>query len=148
MGTRLTASVVNQVIPPFIPLPGFKTEWQTTAPNETITLPTVSGGVFNATVDWGDGNTSTLTTYNDPDRIHTYTTPGTYQIEIKGECPSWSFNNGGDRLKLKKIINWGDSSAFGGFSSLSGGFYGCSNLTTLGTGKILAKASLVYLQQT
>lgn len=51
MGTRLTASVVNQVIPPFIPLPGFKTEWQTTAPNETVTLPLYNYGTFNATVD-------------------------------------------------------------------------------------------------
>ncbi len=126
-----------------IQLRGFVTEWETTTSNETITLPLTNNGTYDCTVDWGDSSSeSIINSYNDSNRIHTYTNPGIYQVEIKGECPGWSFNNSGDRLKIKKIINWGDISLFGGFQYLVGGFYGCTNLTSLGVGKILAKSTL------
>jgi hypothetical protein len=135
-----TANVTNNV------LNGFVTEWTTTAPGETITLPLYNSGVFNATIDWGDGGaTSAITAYNDGDRVHTYTDAGTYIVEITGECPGWSFNSGGDRLKIRRIITWGDVTSFGGFQYLSDGFSGCSNLTSTGVGKILAKAGLTSL---
>ena len=125
---------------------GFVTEWETTSSNQTITLPLYNSGTFNCTVDWGDSSSeSTITSYNDSNRIHTYITPGTYQVEIKGECPGWSFNNSGDRLRIKRIINWGDNSLFGGFQYLVGGFWGCTNLISLGIGKILAKSTLTSL---
>jgi len=111
-----------------------------------ITLPLVNAGVFNCTVNWGDGTPdSTVTAYNDPDRIHTYTLDGTYDVTITGECPSWAFSLAGDRLKIVAVVNWGDAGDFGGFGYLTEGFYGCSNLTSLGTGKIQAKAGLVSL---
>lgn len=67
---------------------GFITEWRTTAVNETITLPlnNGNGAAFNCTVYWGDGTSSAITAYDDPDRIHTYSVTDDYQVEIVGTC--------------------------------------------------------------
>lgn len=115
---------------------GFKTEWTVSgdATARTITLPLANSGIFNCTVDWGDGSEkSIITAYNDADRIHTYASDGTYEVEIIGQCPSWSFNNGGDKLKITKIIHWGDNTKFSGFSYWFNGFWGCSNIKNDGT---------------
>ena len=117
---------------------GFITEWTVAgdATARTITLPLYNSGTFDCTINWGDGSAdSTVTAYNDADRAHTYATDGTYQVTITGSCPSWSFNDGGDKLKITNIIHWGSSGTgkvFNGFSYLSGGFYGCTGLKTLG----------------
>ena len=123
---------------------GFKTEWATSSPGETITLPLLNTGslVFNCIVYWGDGSSSQITAENDPDRVHTYTTAGTYTVEIIGQCEGWSFSNGGDKLKIRKILSWGEPCGFNGFKFLGSGFYGCTNLTYLPpTGGILASGS-------
>jgi len=120
-------------------LSGFITEWTVAGDvtARTVTLPLYDDGTFNCTVDWGDGTAeSTIASYNDANRIHVYAVDGTYEIEIQGNCPSWSFNDAGDKLKITDIINWGDDSVFGGFSYLFNGFYGCINLQSLGTGVI------------
>ena len=124
----------------------FITEWLTTSPNESITLPLYSYGAssYNCTVYWGDGTSSTITSEYDADKIHIYATPGTYRIYITGTCEGWSFNSSGDRLKIIKIISWGANSGackFDGFNFFRNAFYGCSNLTDLGTGSILASGS-------
>jgi hypothetical protein len=119
----------------------FVTEWVTSSNGETITLPLTAGYTYNCTVDWGDsGPTSTITAYNDADRIHTYSSAGTYQVSITGTCEGWSFNNGGDKLKITKVISWGTGASFNGFKYLKSGFYGCVSLTSLPTDgtKILA----------
>jgi hypothetical protein len=125
---------------------GFITRWTVAgdAAARTITLPLTNGGgsVFNCTVDWGDGTPfSTVTAYNDANRIHTYAGDGTYNVEIQGTCEGWSFNNAGDKLKLTAIVNWGSISTFAGFKYLLGGFYGCANNVSLPTGKILASGA-------
>lgn len=133
---------------------GFITEWTVSgdATARTITLPLVDHGTFNCTVNWGDGSSiSTITTYNDADRIHTYSSNGVYNVEIQGECPGWNFNDvgGTDYLKITDIIYWGDPDKFGGFEYLcaleSGAFNTCSNLKTTGSGKILVKNTLTNL---
>lgn len=128
---------------------GFITEWTLTVDTtagRTVTLPLYNSGTFNCTVDWGDGSAlSTITTYNDDDRIHEYASTGTYEVEIIGECPAWSFDYAGDRQKISDIIYWGDADKFGGFQYLVSGFWGCNNLKSLGEGKILAKAGLTNL---
>jgi len=113
----------------------FTTEWTVAgdATARTITLPLVSGYDFNCVADWGDGTTpSLITAYNDANRIHTFDSNGTYNVSIYGICQGWSFNNGGDKLKITDIINYGSAPTFGGFKYLGGGFYGCSNLKSLG----------------
>ena len=104
----------------------------------TFTLPlnNGNGSTFDCIVDWGDGTRSTVTAYDDADRAHTYAADGTYDVEIRGTCEGWSFNNGGDKLKVTRILFWGDRPTFGGFKYLVGAFYGCANCTSLGYGKI------------
>ena len=42
-------------------LTSFISTWDTTGSDETVTLPFVSSGSINFTIDWGDGNTDTVT---------------------------------------------------------------------------------------
>lgn len=124
---------------------GFTTEW-TVSDDKSITLPLTDNGTYSAVVNWGDGTNSTITAYDDPNRIHVYGDAGTYNVEITGECPGWSFDPFmGDFLKLTDIIYWGDSSKFGGFAYLTNGFSQCQNLKSTGGGKILSKTSLTDL---
>jgi surface protein len=91
-------------------------------------LPLVSSGTLNAVVDWGDGTSSTITTWNQAEVTHTYATAGVYDIKITGVLRGWQFNNGGDRLKILDIINWGSLNI-----SVDAGFAGCTNLTASAT---------------
>lgn len=129
---------------------GFITQWTVLGDNQLtrrITLPLTNNGTYNCTVDWGDGtSTSTITTYDDVNRIHDYAEGGTYIVKITGDCPGWSFNNAGDRTKISKIVYWGDSTMFSGFEYLQSGFNGCSNLKSLGKGKIHVKNNIASFQ--
>ena len=125
---------------------GFITEWTVSVGDLSVTLPLVNTRaegalVYDCTVDWGDGSTSTITAYDDADVTHNYASAGTYQITIKGTCEGWSFNNLGSRLKIRKVIHWGDKPVFAGFKYLRNGFRGCSNLSQLGTGAIPASGT-------
>ena len=131
------------------PRPGFITRWTVAgdATARTITLPLVNtraeGALaYNCTVDWGDGSAlSTVTTYNSANRVHTYASNGTYNVEIRGTCEGWSFNNAGDKLKIVAVVNWGTVGGHNGWKYLVNGFYGCANLTSLGVGRILASGT-------
>ena len=87
-------------------------------------LPLVSSGTLNAVVNWGDGTSSTITTWNQAEVTHTYATAGSYDVRITGVLKGWRFNNGGDKLKILNIINWSGLTI-----DVSAGFYGCTNLT-------------------
>lgn len=86
-------------------------------------LPLVSSGTLNAVVNWGDGTSSTITAWNQAEVTHTYAIAGLYDIRITGVLRGWSFNDGGDKLKILNIINWS-----GLIIDVSAGFYGCTNL--------------------
>jgi surface protein len=87
-------------------------------------LPLVSSGSINFTVDWGDNTTDTITTFNQAQVTHTYSSAGTYTVKIAGIIKGWQFNNGGDRLKFLQVKNWGCLNI-----SVNNGFNGCSNMT-------------------
>lgn len=106
---------------PNLPAGAFVTTWETTIANETITIPTLVGGIYNYSVDWGDGTTTTGET---GDATHTYTNPGTYYISITGTFPRIYFNNNGDREKILTIEQWGANP----WTSMDDAFYGCTNL--------------------
>jgi len=91
-------------------------------------LPLVSSGTLNAVVDWGDGTSNQITTWNQAEVTHTYATAGVYDIKITGVLRGWRFNNGGDRLKILDIINWGSL-----IISIGETFFGCTNLTASAT---------------
>ena len=109
-----------------LPLPTlhrhFRFEITVTEGDKTFTLP-LGTGTHNFAVYWGDGSSDKITSATDPDRIHTYTTAGTYIISMRGTCTNFAFNNTGDKLKLKKLLGFIDM----GFTTLN--FRGCSNLT-------------------
>ena len=86
-----------------------------------IEIPTNPIYTYNYTVDWGDGNTDNNITGN---ITHTYTTAGSYTINISGTFPQIYFNNAGDRLKIEEILSWGTIQ----WQSMENAFWGCSNL--------------------
>jgi len=127
---------------------GFKIKCTTSAPAEDVALPTTTGHGegYNATVYWGDGSDSAITAWDDADLTHTYASAGDHIIEIQGQFDGWSVNNThSSKLQWTDIVDWGDAADFDGFSYLTGGWYGCANLASFGTGKILAKAGLTTL---
>ena len=106
-------------------------------------------------VDWGDGNTSEdvgATVESDKSITactHTYDSAGTYTIKITQgtsyEGSAWesgdhapiqrfSFANGGDKLKILEIQNWGVFP----WGIHGNTFYGCSNLTVTAEDKATA----------
>ena len=109
-------------------IPKFISTWNTEAGdsgNKTVTLPLVSGGSYNFTVDWGDGSSDTITAYDDAAVTHTYSSVQTnITVTIDGTITGWRFNNGGHKLKLLTISNWGNLNI-----STNSAFYGCTNLT-------------------
>ena len=121
----------DRILPPF-GVNEFITTWKTdntgASASNQIQLPL---GVFAPStgydyyfqVDWGDGSTNIIQSASDPARIHTYNTAGTYTVKISGILDGWSFNNGGDRLKLLAITQWGMMKV-----ATNAQFAGCANL--------------------
>ena len=87
-----------------------------------IKIPTNTAYTYNYTVNWGDGLSNTYTT--NTAQTHTYATAGTYTVSITGTFPAIQFSNGGDKLKLLSITQWGT----GTWRSMESAFYGCTNL--------------------
>lgn len=117
----------NTLSTPFISV------WDTTktsagsSASNTITLPYQSPlGSYSGTIDWGDGTTSVNSYAN---RTHIYASSGIYTIKVTGTVVGFSFNNGGDRLKISEIQNFGGIN-FGNSASY---FYGCANLNITAT---------------
>jgi len=96
--------------------------------NTQFMMPLVSGGSYNATVNWGDGSSDTITSYNQQEVTHTYSSAGQYEISIEGTLQGWQFNNAGDRLKMLDIKQYGVLNL-----STSAAFYGCTNLDASAT---------------
>jgi len=88
----------------------------------------VSTGTYNFTVKWGDGSSDVITAWDQAAVTHQYASTGTYQISIIGTLQGWQFNNGGDRLKILNISEWGPLTI-----TTDAAFYGCSNMTCTAT---------------
>ena len=123
-------SIARRLLGTGAELEPFIFEITTTSSDTVITLPLVevTGFTFNFDVDWGDGNSSTVTSFDDLNRIHTYTTAGTYSVEISGLCPGFQVRNGSIAPYITEIIQWGTV----GFRRLN--FHGCFNVTSLPDG--------------
>ena len=142
----------------------FITVWKVEA-GETITLPlyekqdtAIDYGEketyfnYDFTVDYGDGTIKKVTSYNDENRIHTYTNAGTYEISISGLCEGWSFSKvANNRDNIIGFKQWGvikskhidfsscanltgnipipTTNSFNEIDSLRELFYRCENLT-------------------
>lgn len=114
----------------------FITTWSVEA-GDTITLPiyemeetneergeTETYFNYNFKVDYGEGTIAEVTSFDDEDRIHTYTNAGEYDIKVMGLCESWSFKAIADSaLKVKGLKQWGVVGA----KHID--FWSCENLT-------------------
>ncbi len=89
--------------------------------NNQISIPTNPSYTYNYSVDWGDGLTNSGVTGA---ITHDYATPGTYTIEISGTFPSIYFNDGGDKIKIIEILNWGNIQ----WQTMEDAFHGCENV--------------------
>jgi hypothetical protein len=98
-----------------------KTDNAGTSGSNQFTLPTASE-TYNYTVDWGDGVIENITVSTA--QTHTYPSAGIYTISITGTFPRISFNNGGDRLKVLEVVNFGEV----GWARLDLAFFGCANM--------------------
>ncbi|MCY3411806.1 MAG: BspA family leucine-rich repeat surface protein [Candidatus Heimdallarchaeota archaeon] len=96
------------------------------SPSKHIKLPLIFNGSYNFYVDWGDGQSETVINGN---AEHSYTSPGIYTVTIDGILIGWSFNNGGDRLKILEISQWGGIR----MGNNGGFFFGCENLELTAT---------------
>jgi len=89
-----------------------------------VKLPIISGGTYNFTADWGDGTSSTITTYNQAEVTHTYSVAGVYTVKLRGIINGWRFVSGGDRLKIGDIAQWGTLKV----GNNGNYFHGCNNI--------------------
>ena len=150
MSRYFITGVINQKTKPpvgFIPPgPEMITTWDTTkagsSESNEIDLPlagqrnysfplttgfvTIPASDYDFWVDWGDGAgySTHITSHNDSEKKHTYSTGGIKEVKIKGQFGSFHFNDGGDKLKLLDI------SQFDGmvFDNCIQAFKGCANL--------------------
>jgi len=98
----------------------FISKWNTNYSGFTnsnqIKLPLTTSGTYDFTVDWGDGNSSKIMEWNDPEITHTYKTTGIYTVIIEGTLSGWKFckinaQDGdcvkSDSDKILEIGQWG-----------------------------------------
>jgi len=108
----------------------FVSTWDTTrfsggsSNTNQIHLPLTSSGTYNFNVNWGDGTNDTVTNYLQSITTHTYISPGKYKITITGQIVGFAFPQGGDRLKLMEISQFGSLR----LGNSGGYFWGCENL--------------------
>jgi surface protein len=105
----------------------FVTTWLTTNPGVTsdssIKISTFQDEVYNYDVDWNnDGVFDEFGITGDV--VHTYSSPGSYTVRIRGLFPRIFFNNQDDVLKIIAINQWGS----GLWSSMEKAFYGAIHL--------------------
>lgn len=89
-----------------------------------FTIPTVGSG-YNYTVVTSEQNLSNQT----GNVTLTWTSPGTYDVEISGDFPRIYFNYVGDKWKIINIKRWGNIS----WTSFNFAFFGCKNLDITAT---------------
>ena len=110
----------------------FVSRWDTTktatgSSNSTsVRLPLINttNSSYNFTVDWGDGTSSFVNSFDNPNKTHGYASSGLYNLTINGTLVGFGFDNGPERLKIIEVMQWGNLRLGDGGSY----FYGCTNL--------------------
>ena len=113
-----------------------QTDYAGTSSDTEFNIPTFGDG-YNYNVDCNnDGtNEATAQTGNTTCDYSTLGGAGTYTLRIQDNSgagtgfPRIYFNNGGDKLKILTIQQWGT----GAWNSMNVAFYGCTNLTLTAT---------------
>ena len=108
-----------------------KTDNAGTSASNQFTIPTSTTGITEAflyDIETSDGQTITGVT---GDTTITFPSAGEYDVKISGSFPYMYFNNGGDKLKLLDIKNFGIYAL--GSTSQDTAFRGCSNMVITAT---------------
>ena len=111
-----------------------------------IDLPLIEEGHYNFSVDWGDGTSDIITSWNASARRHTYASAGIYDVSIRGEISGWSFKRNeyevsfphedwNTRARVVQTPRLIEIKRFGPLTIGYTGeqFYGCENLTVSAT---------------
>ncbi len=114
----------------------FVTIWDTentgTSASNQITIPGTGSG-YSYSIYWESLSSSTATgtiaTSTSASQTITFPEPGEYKVAIKGTYPRIYFANGGDKLKILTVEQWGSNA----WTSMESAFYGCANLTVPAT---------------
>jgi len=90
---------------------------------------TFGSGNTTSSIDWGDGSTNLLSSSAQPEISHSYSAAGSYTIKMTPTTGTVGikglrFNDGGDKLKITNIENWGSINL-----DQNSVFEGCANLT-------------------
>lgn len=108
----------------------FISQWEVEPGFQQIQLPIYQGSGADVTtydfeVDWGDGTISAVTSYDDPDAIHQYDSPGVKTITITGFLTGFSFGQTPDsKTNFIDVIQWGGLKP----GNAGRNFEGCFNL--------------------
>ncbi len=112
----------------------FVSTWTTGSAAEDIELPLSSSGTYAFSVDWGDGSSDTINTWNDPAKVHNYTSPGTYTVTISGLITHWDATAAGTlanyNSKIDSVVDFGDM----GWTNLNYAFKNCTSLISFAGG--------------
>jgi hypothetical protein len=120
----------------------------TTNPGSAATdfvLPLDPAQTYDFTVAWEVGVYETVTNAHAsfPNIPHTYPVSGVKTVRVKENVvagfPKIFFNNGGDRLKLTGLSQWGINRWVNGVGS----FYGCANLVATASDSLTAETQYV-----
>jgi hypothetical protein len=104
-----------------------KTDNAGTSASNQFTIPTTGSG-YSYDIETSDGQTITGLTSG---TTITFPSAGTYDVFITGAFPRFYFANGGDRLKLIELKNFGTYAQ--GSTSQERAFQSCSNLVISAT---------------
>jgi len=96
--------------------------WKTNMGNQTLHIGANTDYSYDFTIDWGDGTIEEIVEIAPEAFEHTYEIAGTYTVSIKGEFPSFSFEE--DYSYVKSIDQWGDVV----WKDLSFAFALCANM--------------------
>ena len=123
-----TSIALSKNLQPFVSV------WEISDDNLQISLPLKEGFHYDFEVDWGDGTTSTVTSYEDLDKSHTYAASGDYTVTISGVCEAFGSSSVDEsyKLQIKSISNLGNV----GWVDLSYAFYFTQKLTSISGGDL------------
>lgn len=124
-----THGIVGSQIVQIVPVFEFsvKTDNVGVSTSTEFRMPLTTSTGLDFDVDWGDGSSVENIT-DHTQAIHDYGTAGTYTISVMGSILGWQFNNGGDKLKMLDVKQWGALNI-----SVNAGFLGCTNMTCSAT---------------
>ena len=102
-----------------------------TSKTSSLTATIFPKGTLSISVYWGDGTSDDYTTAGL--KTHTYSTSGIYTVEISGSMTEYGYSGTLSGSGLSGAQNLTSVTSFGdlGITSLSYGFYRCSNLTSV-----------------